>query len=229
MRERWTEWAKACPWGQRSKVTHDAEAVLACASVDGPAVALISGTGSLAYGRSATGETARAGGLGPTLGDEGSGYAIGLAGLQAAARCHDQRQQDSAEHSMSLLDRALHHFRCMSPDELTSLSSGWTPGQISSFAQAVIEAMGCGDAVARQIVHRAAIDLVQLVRSVLMKLHMEASEGSIPLAMAGGVLVNSDAIRNRITAELESLVIKASPLIVVVDPVAGATKIAAEY
>ena len=39
----------------------------------------------------ADGRTARAGGWGPLLGDEGSGYAIALAGLRAAARRCDGR------------------------------------------------------------------------------------------------------------------------------------------
>lgn len=42
-----------------------------------PGIILNAGTGSIAYGRSASGKTARAGGLGPLLGDEGSGFWIG--------------------------------------------------------------------------------------------------------------------------------------------------------
>ncbi len=42
----------------------------------GPGILLIAGTGSIAYGRHA-GVIARAGGLGPRTGDEGSGYWIG--------------------------------------------------------------------------------------------------------------------------------------------------------
>jgi N-acetylglucosamine kinase-like BadF-type ATPase len=40
-------------------------------------ILVISGTGSIAYGRTSDGQFARAGGLGPQKGDEGSGYWIG--------------------------------------------------------------------------------------------------------------------------------------------------------
>lgn len=42
-----------------------------------PGILLIAGTGSIAYGKNASGQRARAGGLGPKKGDEGSGYWIG--------------------------------------------------------------------------------------------------------------------------------------------------------
>ncbi len=45
---------------------------------------LEAGTGSFVHGRTEEGEELHYGGLGPTLGDEGSAYAIGLAGLRAA-------------------------------------------------------------------------------------------------------------------------------------------------
>jgi N-acetylglucosamine kinase-like BadF-type ATPase len=49
-------------------------------------IVVISGTGMISYGYGATGESARAGGWGPLLGDIGSGYDIGLDVLRAIAR-----------------------------------------------------------------------------------------------------------------------------------------------
>ena len=57
-----------------------------CWHDDGVGVALIAGTGSVAFGRAADGRTIRCGGWGYLLGDEGSGYAIGRAALRLAPR-----------------------------------------------------------------------------------------------------------------------------------------------
>src|ERR671926_137105 len=57
----------------------------------GAGVVVIAGTGSVAFGRNEAGEEARAGGWGPIIGDEGSGYFIARAGLAAIMRAHDGR------------------------------------------------------------------------------------------------------------------------------------------
>lgn len=49
-------------------------------------IVVISGTGMIAYGYGPNGESARAGGWGPLLGDCGSGYDIGFEVLKAVAR-----------------------------------------------------------------------------------------------------------------------------------------------
>ena len=65
--------------------------------------AWVAWTGSTVYGRSAAGTLARAGG-GYLLGDEGSGYAIGLAAWRAVLRAYDGRGSQT-----SLTERALGH------------------------------------------------------------------------------------------------------------------------
>ncbi|HEY5611620.1 MAG TPA: BadF/BadG/BcrA/BcrD ATPase family protein, partial [Thermoanaerobaculia bacterium] len=72
-------------------VDTDARIALTAAVGFGSGVVVISGTGSVAFGRNAAGEEARAGGWGPTVGDEGSGYAIAREGLSAILRAHDGR------------------------------------------------------------------------------------------------------------------------------------------
>jgi len=48
----------------------------------GPGVILVASTGSVAFARGLDGKTARAGGLGPLLGDEGSGFWLGRQALR---------------------------------------------------------------------------------------------------------------------------------------------------
>src|SRR5438128_1339137 len=64
---------------------------LVAGAQDAPGIVIVSGTGSIAYGRNANGEAARAGGWGHMIGDEGSGYWIGREALTAVMRAADGR------------------------------------------------------------------------------------------------------------------------------------------
>jgi len=75
--------------GARVAVGDDADAALAGAFRGGPGIVVIAGTGSGAVGRDAAGRTARAGGHGYLLGDEGGGYWIGREAVRAALRAAD--------------------------------------------------------------------------------------------------------------------------------------------
>ena len=83
------QWAAALYPAARVLIANDAELVLAAGTPQGWGLALICGTGAIVYGRSLAGQTARADGWGHLLGDEGSGYAIGLAALRAVMRAYD--------------------------------------------------------------------------------------------------------------------------------------------
>ena len=63
---------------------------LDAAFAGGSGILIIAGTGSNAIGRSADGSCCGAGGWGPVLGDEGSGYWIGLEAIRGALRAQDR-------------------------------------------------------------------------------------------------------------------------------------------
>src|SRR5213078_4483038 len=79
--------------GHRSRVlvVNDALIALAAGAGDDPGIVIISGTGSIVYGRNERVEAARAGGWGHMIGDEGSGYWIGREALAAVMRAGDGR------------------------------------------------------------------------------------------------------------------------------------------
>jgi glucosamine kinase len=77
-------------------VVDDTEAALAGAFGAGPGVIVIAGTGSNALGRSGDGRTARAGGYGFLVGDEGSAYWFASQAIRAALRSHDGSGRKSA-------------------------------------------------------------------------------------------------------------------------------------
>ena len=70
-------------------VVGDMQIALEAAFNTGPGVVVNAGTGSFAYGRNGQGRTARAGGWGFAIGDEGSAHWIGRAAVSAVLRAAD--------------------------------------------------------------------------------------------------------------------------------------------
>jgi len=215
-------WAQRVQLATRVRFVHDALPLLAATSDDGWGVALIAGTGSLAYGQDPHGRTARAGGWGFWFGDEGSGFALGSAALRAIMQAADGRGPVTAL-SKALLDRC--HIR--QPDDLiTTIYGSKDPRQtIAGLAEVVTAQAQAGDAVARHIVEQAAGDLASMVRAVAKRLDL--AQHPFPLACAGGVLVRSDLVADRLLLRLDQLGLQASPIVTLPDPVAGALRLAA--
>ncbi len=214
------QWAVRRGIADRVQVVHDALPVLCAATPDRCGAALISGTGSLAFGRNATGATARCGGWGHLLGDEGSGYAIALGGLRAAARAADGRGPRT-----SLLDLFLKHLDLGKPPELISAIYADTVDlpTIAGLCTVVFQACDSGDPLAARIVRQASCELAELVVSVARALQL--AERAMALALTGSVLLSRPDMRDSLLAELEHCDIHPHPVIVK-DPVAGAIRIA---
>jgi N-acetylmuramic acid 6-phosphate etherase len=70
----------------RVLVTDDLRPLLLANAPEGPALAVVAGTGSCVLARDASGRTLQVGGLGRFMGDEGGACGIALAALRAAAR-----------------------------------------------------------------------------------------------------------------------------------------------
>src|SRR3954470_5775403 len=145
----------------RVGVVHDTELVLAAAG-SGTGIVVISGTGSVAWGRNPQGQVARAGGWGYLLGDEGSGYGVA---------------RDAVRHALRRLDRAA------APDRLTAAlveGCGLTgPEHLQERFYAnperrywarqaglVFACAAAGDPAARAILDGATTALATLVRTV---------------------------------------------------------------
>jgi predicted NBD/HSP70 family sugar kinase len=77
---------------RRVLVIPDVEAAWHATHAHGAGILVLAGTGSIVLGRTARGRWARAGGLGPLLGDEGSGFWIGRQWLRARGGAPAQRR-----------------------------------------------------------------------------------------------------------------------------------------
>jgi N-acetylglucosamine kinase-like BadF-type ATPase len=82
--ERQSAWAAGYLPGARIRVANDVELALWAGTPAGWGLAVIAGTGAIAYGRAPDGRAARVGGWGWLLGDEGSGFDIGLRARRGA-------------------------------------------------------------------------------------------------------------------------------------------------
>lgn len=153
----------------RVLVVNDALVALEAGAPRQPGVVIISGTGSISYGRNASGEAARSGGWGYVLGDEGSGYWIGRAALRAVLREADKRGPRTA-----LTQMLLDHFGVGQAQGLIHevYHTNLKPSAIGALARSVQAAFLLGDKAAVGILRSAADELESAAISVAGRLGM---------------------------------------------------------
>lgn len=219
-RARLAAWAARHLPGVPVTVANDAQLALAAGTPHGWGVALLCGTGSIAYGRDAGGQMARSGGWGYLLGDEGSGYAIGLAALRAVMRAHDGRGPQTA-----LTDAVLASYHLQSPSGLVGQAYQGSAGPASIAALAALVEMAAlgGDGVAGEILREAGRELARAAWAVIMRLGLT---GAVPCALAGGVIVKGAALRAATLAAAAGLDIELAPVALVPEPALGAISLA---
>lgn len=167
-------------WAARLRVVTDARAALEGAHAGGPGLIVIAGTGSIVLGKSAGDVEARAGGWGPLLGDDGSGYRIGLEALRAAYRARDGWGEPT------LLDGVLRqHLGIDSWDQAVRRVYGGDLDRehISGLAPLVFRCARQDDPVAIGIVAAAGGGLGRQVGAVAGRLLLT----EVDVACAGGV------------------------------------------
>lgn len=174
------------------RVVHDTELILAAAELD-HGIALISGTGSVCWGRSSYGLTARAGGWGYLLGDEGSGYWIGrqavrhvLAMLDSGARLDLLTQRLTTACGLRSAGELLDHFYAHPERRYWAGRSA-----------VVFELAADGDPAATRIVQAAAAALAALVGSVSGNLGLKG-----PVVLGGGLLMHQPMLASGVRNQL---------------------------
>lgn len=149
---------------------------------------VLAGTGALAYGVNAAGESALAGGWGYLLGDEGSGYWLGLQALRAVARAADGRGPETTLHRALLPALGLSAARDLIP-WLYGASPPPTAA-VAALAPLLLETARQGDGSAVAIVRQAADELNLAAQAVMRRLAMP----SPPIALAGGLLAEPNPL-----------------------------------
>jgi N-acetylmuramic acid 6-phosphate etherase len=215
-------WAEQTRLAANVEVTSDAAILLAAGTPEGWGLVLIAGTGSIALGRTSDGGSGRAGGWGYLLGDEGSAYALALAGLHAVARAADGRGPATI-----LTERFLERFRLSRPQELIPAvyGGGWDRAALASLAPLVVQAADA-DPVAADITEHGARQLSLAAAAVTRQLNWTCP---VPLALAGGLLLGNPGYRTRVLHALQSMEVRCDPVTLVEEPAAGAIRLAVAF
>jgi len=182
---------------QRSEVVGDEVIALDGAFKGGPGILQIAGTGSNCIGRAPDGGRESAGGWSSRLGDEGSGYWIGLHAVRRALNAYDR------EEPTRILEAVGGIWGTKTIEELVNLGDS-TPGpDFAALAPAINQLAEEGDVVALGVLKQAATDLadsVLLVRAKLRRKHNLAAE--VPVAWIGSVIGKSRLVREQFFAGL---------------------------
>jgi N-acetylglucosamine kinase-like BadF-type ATPase len=220
------DWAAQVFPSARFRICNDALIVLYAGTPAGWGLAMISGTGSIAYGRRPDGQLGRAGGWGYLLGDEGSGYGIGLAALRAAVRAADGRGPATA-----LLPALLERWSLDGPTRLVRKVYGELAGapgraEIARLSRLVEECAGDGDDTAAAILTEAGQELALAAAAVAGRLF--SAPEPLPCALTGGVLVKGRRVREAFLAAAAQRGLALAPVALVEEPALGALRLAQE-
>jgi N-acetylglucosamine kinase-like BadF-type ATPase len=184
---------------------------------------VIAGTGSMTYGER-KGRTNRVGGWGELFGDEGSGYWIGLRGLNAFTRMSDGRTPRGPLHR--LLRESLGIASDL--DMIDVVFTRWQKGrgEIAALAPLVVRAADEGEAVAERILADATAELADLVSTTRANLGFAAGE-TVPVSYSGG-LFSVPRVRDGFAAVLRDRSPDYDLRAPMLDPTAGAALYAAK-
>jgi N-acetylglucosamine kinase-like BadF-type ATPase len=191
--------------GGEIEVAGDMEIAFEDAFGPGPGVIVISGTGSIAYGRNALGDTARAGGWGHAISDEGSGHWIGVAAIRAALRARDRGENSG------LLNDLMNSLGVETVEQLVvRVNANPAPDFASLFpvvlsaalAPRLQSAAAAGDSIAKEVLENAGNELGKLAETVIRRVFSGAEE--VCLATHGGVLASSAQVKESLVEHLRT-------------------------
>jgi N-acetylglucosamine kinase-like BadF-type ATPase len=184
---------------ERFEVVGDEVIALDAAFKGGPGILQIAGTGSNTIGRAPDGSRESAGGYSSRLGDEGSGYWIGVNSVRRALHAYDR------EEPTQIFKKVGEIWGTPSMDDLVDLGNS-TPGpDFAALAPAINELADAGDPVAVGVLQQAAADLVAFVLLVREKLRRKHGiEGEVPVAWTGGVVEKMTLVREAFFAGLHA-------------------------
>jgi len=204
-------------------VTNDALIALVAGARERYGVVLIVGTGAAAYGVNRKGETARAGGWGPLLSDEGGGYWMGLRALRAVVRAHDGRGQ-----ATSLTEAILDHLSISDTESLVHrVYRELAHEEIAAMAPLVQRAADRGDDAAQAIIDDALREFTRSVESVIGRLELAGEP--FRLILSGGLWKAVPVLRQDFSERAQKIAPWAEVRPLGVEPARGAVELALEH
>jgi len=177
-------------------VRNDAAAALGIVGPKRPAIVIIAGTGSIAYGEGADGTVVRVGGHGAIIGDAGSASALGLAAVRHTANAFDGSEPRGllAEAVIKTLK-----LRQASDIVLRIQHPNFDVPLVASLAPLVEQAYQAGDRAAKALVELEAGAIAANAKRVAQVVRGDAA---LPALLVGGVFGGFAEIRDRVKGAL---------------------------
>jgi glucosamine kinase len=203
---------------EQVQVLGDMEVALENALAEAPGVVVMAGTGSIAFGRNQLGQTARAGGWGWAISDEGSGHWIGRTAVATMVRAHDNGQPTA-------LTRAI--FREWGIETLSDAVqvANASPGpDYARLFPAVLAAAQVADPLARQVFSDGGRELAMLAGTVIRRLWSPGQQ--VRVAIGGSIFRYADAVRQAFFFHLRREHPEACVSFGMVNPAEGALSLA---
>ncbi len=209
-------------------VVNDVVGAWASATGGSPGVAVISGTGSNVFGVGADGRAWRAGGWGHVLGDEGSGYWLGVESIRAALR-----DRECSGPPTALSEAAMEFFAQPSVEAAANLvySKPLTKGEIAAFAIETGKLADRGDEVARELYERGARELSKQIAAVIGQTGLDGGESGggeeFPVGLIGSAFKAGAVFVEPLTRAIHACAPRAQVAKVEMAPVGGSLILAA--
>lgn len=178
------------------RVCTDLDVVLAAAG-EGPAIVLIAGTGSVAVGRNSANETARAGGYGPQIGDEGNAYDIGRRAVLVSMREFDRTGENSI-----LGQRLLRELHCSDWADVRTRAQAAADEVFPRLYSVVAALAENEDGCAQGLLRAAAFELTSIAEIVGDRLRLR--DAKFFLAKTGGMIGRSKFLEEQIDERLRN-------------------------
>ncbi len=164
------------------KVVSDARIALEAAFSGNPGSILISGTGSIMFGKDKDGNIHRVGGFGRLIGDEGSGLTIGRKGLNILAKYFDER----GKHTI-LKEKVENKFNIV--DQSSLITKVYSENmRIQEIAPLVLESANEGDELCKNILDEETNELLLHIAAMAKKMNDE----HMKLVFIGGIISNEN-------------------------------------
>lgn len=182
---------------------NDGMMTLTGAAGGGTGLLLIAGTGSIACGITQAGRRTRVGGWGYRVGDEGSGYSIGLQALTHIMRAYDGREPQSGINEAVLQVNGYDNV-----EELFAwiYSPAFSPNAVAALAPVVCRLAEAGDWKAMLIAEQAVEELRLMAASVITQLNLQTAD--VHAILSGGILQKNSLLRGK----LENAILRLAPL-----------------
>lgn len=214
-------WSDRVRLADKVSVANDATLLLAAGTPAGWGLAVIAGTGSIAFTLDESGKDGRAGGWGHLLGDEGSAFQVVLQSLRAAARYADGCGPQTALLDAFVSRMGLNEARDLIP---AVYRREWDRAALAGLAPVVFEAAANGDEVALRVMWYQADELARTAAAAVRNSALPTK--GVPVALAGGLMLKSDAYRVRFLESLVGFGVLPGAVGLVEEPATGAVVLA---